>query len=424
MNIPFFQCKKFKFSERNSFLINKGSLINNNQNETSEIKPEENCSQSEIDNLEIIEYPYTSNYKESEDFQINELNIKFDKKFDIFKDVIKHPKIFQEIDNNFFEQKDFNKNKYNSSSGLVMVNNDDNILNNKILTKNLFTTFASIRSNKKKINNYCYNKKTNNSNINTSRRKINNMIGFKADYTCPDNDNFLTKNNIYDSDKKSKEKKIKKKVNLKKCQNIKKIKTHILIPNNKINEKNTNKKNNYNIEIVSKHKNKSYNTYYIYINKSNSIFNEAILFKKKNKKKLSNRIIKHDSKGIKSIEEKKAKMINNLKNKEFIHTFPINKKEKSLDNINKDKNIINENYIKFFLNKINKKNNNNKNEILNYTSKIGKKNCILYNRLKDQSNHDINYSSKNYTNPFDNSEKKILRNIKLLNSMKSNTKLK
>ena len=117
-------------------------------------------------------------------------------------------------------------------------------------------------------------------------------------------------------------------------------------------------------------------------------------------------------------------MINNLKNKEFIHTFPINKKEKSLDNINKDKNIINKNYIKFFLNKINKKNNNNKNEILNYTSKIGKKNCILYNRLKDQSNHDINYSSKNYTNPFDNSEKKILRNIKLLNSMKSNTKLK
>lgn len=418
MNIAFLKCKDFKLSEKNSFIINKETAYKNNSNELNKIKSEENCSQSDINksnsNLEIIEYPYKSNCLKNQ-------------KVEILKYVLKQPKLFEPLNNNnFLKKKKFNVNKDNNFSGLIKsTNNEDNIINNKI-EKNLFTNFNSVRNNKRNIDNDYITNNTINSNIdknnNTNKSYINNIIGLKANYTCPDNNNFLIKNNIYNLNIKNKEKIIKNKVNLKKCQKIKKNETVILIPKKKTNEKKPHIKKSRNIEIFSK--NKGYSTYNLYIKKANLIFDQTDLYKKKIKKETKNKIIIHKSEAIKIIGRRKINIYNNFKNKKTIYALSTSEKEKSLESIIKDKHPRNEIYKKLLLKRINNQRNINKNEIFNHTNSLRKKNSILFNTFNDKNQHDIDYSYKRYINPFNKSEDKIRRNIKFLKYIKSKVKSK
>ena len=139
MNFPLLVCSNCKNSDKESFLLLKGYKIKNNNFITEENKKEELVTTSDdnnntTNNLEIIDYPYSSNYNQDETFQINSNNINFitEPNYKFLNNDIKKENLFQISRNN-------NKIPINNSSSVIK--NEDSLTENKILLKNLYINY-------------------------------------------------------------------------------------------------------------------------------------------------------------------------------------------------------------------------------------------------------------------------------------------
>ena len=238
-------CQKQK-EDDDDFLLSglknqKGFLKNNFSNSNGFSFSDNNNS---TNNLEIIEYPYSSEINQTEgnnndkiseqvyqpvktDFvKVKKQNLDYD---DDLLD-IKPPKLFIEtnkneindineiphlkteptnkVENNLYKDNNFDIIRHDVNAHLKMssnnseslINNDNSIMNNKILlnnyylnsqnNKNLQDNFQKIQNVHKKVGTDDLN------NINNTANNNNNkIIGVKVDYPCPDTNSFYLNNN-------------------------------------------------------------------------------------------------------------------------------------------------------------------------------------------------------------------------------------
>ena len=376
--------------------------------------------------LEIIEYPYSSNNNQVENDNdnkiketiykpvITEIAQKKKKLIDYDDDLldIKPPKLFTEqcedekseiknikienenksvknipIENNY---KNESHEKMDSNISESLINDDNNIMNNKILLSNYYLNSQS----RKKTLNHMEKIKSNQikeetktiNDINNLTNSNNKKIELKINYPFPDtnspplnyNKNIsLKKENIKKEEIKKSEK---TKLNENKEKNLfhKKIK-------NKIEEKNINKKISKFNFIKPKNKAKSFNNFNIDIIKNN--------FRKKKEGTnydFKNRIIK--KKNISNLNDlsnygKKFNLKSKNSNDEINSFFT---KTESY-NFGKSNNIL-------LINLLHKKiNDRNKKNLKTFLEKRKKENTSYLSRIENQSRI---YSSKTYINPF------------------------
>ena len=441
MSFQFFFCSNCdKDINNDSFLLlgykNEKELKKNNQQEIS--FTDNNNSTNNY--LEIIDYPYSLNNNQIENNNENDLSEKIyypvkteekkiKRKFDDFDDDlldIKPPKLFTKVNKDKVEEKkevdqaiktepeepkdkklkiekiNFISNernsdiKMNSNKSESLINNDNSIMNNKLLLSNYYKNYTDNfeipnEANKTKNNNKesitknftDINNKINNNNIN------NKIIGLKVDYPCPDTDSYQFKSNTKQS------------INTlevsKKLENTNKTihkenenKDEKKLFSNKISKIHKDKDNKTKkiIEFnFAKPKTKALSTYNVNINKIKTKFEKKNKIKNKNNK---NQII----------EKKKKLTFNSLSN--FSSRFKL-KAKKTSDNViaffnqteknkfTKSNNILLENII-------NKKiNARNKNIFKSYFENRRKANKSYIYKTANQTNI---FSTKSFTNPF------------------------
>lgn len=406
--MPFFVCNNFLSFRKASFIIRKPSLISNNDASQNEQNNDSQKNENSIsNNLEIIEYPYHLNYREKEKLiNLDKSSFQNDKEFD---DIIQRSKVKET--NSSSSSKKYNKNIYRK------------ILNHKIVNKNN-SPFKknNIDFDKKRGNKI--SKKTNNKKNKMFKSKIENMTGKKINCHTPDSDKyFLENHHINTNNFHISPNKIKKRINLnnKSNKNNQKIGKFKLKINSNFNDFNRNKRrenlaNNLNYGKLSKNKNRTYNT--LKINNSR----ERILFKEKKIDKINNNVGSNKSQKEKLSIERKIANNDEFKCKRVLNIMPILKKEKSSDCIGKKRSkphILYDNHNNFHrINKINYNYDDNYNTIQIINSQRNQKNNTVLNHIiKIQNN--INFSSKTYMNPFENKEKRVIRNLKILNLNKT-----
>ena len=421
----------FSFNKPNSSSKNILSDLKNSSPKKEELKfkdhqllSTDNNNDSNY-NLEIIDYPYSSNYNDDKTITVNSDKDKINTNAKLNSQYKKtNPqKILREEKNiniNFLNN-NYYLNSSNSSSGII--NNDDCIKQNKMLLNNYYINYNFINVNnineinkpkKKKIlkRDDFENKKIEN--------EINdNTFGVNIEYPKPDIQSYFqkTNENIYgilfnnkaDFAKKKLTKKIK--INLQKKPNLTINKT-IEINRHKHNiEQNKsirtidlkNLKERY---ITRKHDLKIYNTCNIFINKSYNNIKEYKIYNGKLKNIMG-----------KIIHTQKNKLVKKVKtlNKNNTSTI-LNKKKpnlrKKLNLMNKGKNNI-QNSKKADTSRITYSfNNNYKNSLLNRMTKesnrikkvitiSNNKNIIIKKMQTTKNKRKIPSKSKySYTNPF------------------------
>ena len=448
MKAPFLSCKKCNSSEKDNLLNNKFFPINYKENQNLK-NSQIDYSNLNDDVLEIIDYPYSSTYQDKPvQININNNNFIQDKFIDEVKEDIIPPKLFKEIsyNKNSSNQRNYKVNTLNSSSS-CKINNEDSFLNNKVIIRNEISNFSLYGSKSNYTDNNIENKNTYNSNkkiSSTNENRINNMTGLKIECPCPDNDIFLFKNDIFDSEvlnKKLKNNtKITKKImfNLKKNQKINKNGTKfvnrqifkkkhlfsITSENNKGKTKIVKSKNKINIESLFFNKNKNNNDFIFHLKKSNN----HIIEKNKLNENLKNIKINRIKNESKIIEKKITNKQKVMKNKSTLNTQQIFKKDKASYFTVKNKSFIspNEKDNKLLLNRVKKlnkfhKSDNGRNIIQNFIDKKFINKTIFNYRTIETNNKSINFSSKLYINPFNSSEIRNNKKSKILNSIKSKT---
>ena len=438
MNFPFFVCTNCEKDVNNdSFLL----LRYNNEKQLKKNNPEEvsftDNNNSTNNYLEIIDYPYSLNNNQLESNNENDLSEqiyypakteekKIKRKFDDFDDDlldIKPPKLFTKVNkdkieekkevsqpiktepeepkdkilkievNNYFSNELNNDKKMYSNKSESLINNDNSIMNNKLLLTNYYKNYTANCEIPDDVNKIKKNDKEsisrNFTDINNNNNSNNKIIGLKVDYPRPDTDSLYfasnTKQsiNILEAEKKQEnknktihkknEKKEEKKLFLKKINKIHKDKDN---KTKKIIEFN-----------LTKPKTKTLSTY------SANIYKLKSKFEKKNKMKNNN-----DKKQI--IEKKKKLTFNSISN--FSNRFNL-KSKKTSDDVSAFFNQT-ENYKftksnNFLLESIiNKKiNARNKNIFKSYFENRKKVNKSYIYRAANQTNI---FSTKSYTNPF------------------------
>ena len=232
MNFKLFICSNCKNEEENDSFLNflpknsNGLYKNNNTdiNLKSILSSSDNNNNS-TNNLEIIEYPYSNNCNDNDDYipkpipsPVKSSIIKKKYEYDDFLNKIKPPKLFNEgskahkneikipkLNNEDKQIKEIiidDKNtKKNPSKNSFLINNEDNLQNNKEFLNNYNSKNNSFENDNKKKENKIIEKENNekfngiNNNIINHNKKIsNNISGVKVDFPCPDIANFLVKN--------------------------------------------------------------------------------------------------------------------------------------------------------------------------------------------------------------------------------------
>ena len=468
MNVKHLFCSNCQNEEINDNLFNLGlensNIIyktnNTDGNKKSVISTSDNNNSTE-NNLEIIEYPYSNSSNDNNNNGYTQespliplkpqiINKKKFNDFHNFCDKIKPPRLFNEdnkeniqiniLQNNIINKENKiyekiiennnNENDINLKPSLnysFIIQNEDNLLNNKaFLTKYNSNTYNT-RDNKKnenetkdKNNINEINNKNNNHNNKKNSNISNNINGIKVDYPKPDTNCFLAKNNknnafkikIQDnsfnvnqllSDIQNKTQKmdniqinknikniIRKHsdlINFKKVKNIKNIKN---IKNNKKINSDTHKYiSNTNIN-KNKIKNNIYNKFFNHNDKSE----KNII-----KVKLNSKIFKNNKKVKTIITEPKSKMVRSLKklNNNVDRNIWL-KTEYNENNLLKTKTrFLSNGFLTDLL--LNRTNIKNKNNFSNYNEKykIIKK---FNTQIRRPSNENRIYSSKTYSNPF------------------------
>ena len=439
MNIPFLACNKCKISE--SFLGLKDPIINNDNKTNDKISNSSKDNNNSTNNLEIIDYPYPTNFNQDEIYYNNSngKNLKTDENYEnknneSFMKV--HGSLEDTLDNNY----GINKVTLNSSSGIIK--NEDSITQNKIILKNLYfkkNTSNNDNEKKNKNNNIPFDEKImekNKNNIifkiinNEKNRKKENEQAKKAEKK---NKNLKHRNKInnniliFNTDQQNNlTERIPKLINNNYKENNNEIKyTHRIISKTKICLKKSkkliknktgffaqqnNKKISLNVDTSknfakeSKNKNKIKNIKHIESNikknKNNNNINikENILFKKRMKN-----IWNHKSHHYNTSRNKEVIKTDNLKTNKRIKTS--NKKNMPSITHNNPLYLSEDFYNKLLLTKVKKINYNFiRNTIISSYSHKKKYNYSNSKKAKIES-----YSIKSYLNPFDNTERKIFK---------------
>ena len=144
MNLPLFVCSKCKSSERESLLLQIDIQMNNKEGNDKKEKIITPSDYSSLNNLEIIDYPYSINHNKDEEKINNESYLKV------------HGLLEENLDNCYAE----NKATLNSSSGIIR--NEDSITQNKMMLNNLYNYY----NNKNNTTNNNFNQ-----NINKKKEK-------------------------------------------------------------------------------------------------------------------------------------------------------------------------------------------------------------------------------------------------------------
>ena len=162
MEFPLFVCNNCNFADKDNYILLKGYKIKpyNNPNKLN-IKKEEYKTSSIDDNnssstnqLEIIEYPYNLDFNEEDDsleLNLRAAKMQFEKNLGMIHDDMSN-KSNQNLleEGNNYDGRNFKNSTLNNSS--LIVNNEDNISQNKILLKKLYSNYNNINNeeNKKK----------------------------------------------------------------------------------------------------------------------------------------------------------------------------------------------------------------------------------------------------------------------------------
>ena len=418
MNL-FFSCNKSNSSVKNILEKQNNSTKNKEENINEEnllqSTNELNYNNDSTYNLEIIDYPYSSNFNDekTETMNSNEQNNDSKNKTKLILNNLNPHNILQKERNNQIEFLKNNLDTYNSNDSSIINNNDDNIPQNKMLLKNYYINYNIINVNN--VNNICNTdiKDEMNNVFNSNKKNEKEICGsnskVKVDYPNPDSGLHISKskNNIYFFNFKSTvdiKKKLSKKIkcNLKKNSKSKCNKTIEIQKKNAAHYRSnkTLEVNGLNNETISKIYLKSYNTSYLYLNKSlnNISINKINIGKFRNKRNKNKENQKFNIiKSRKSLN--KSKTINIQRHKTIQQINQINKKRKSILFLKKNaqsKSIYFSN-SSFKISLLNKKGdnpdnkgNNNQNKINNNTN-----NRIVKNRIKKK------LVNKNvYINPF------------------------
>ena len=161
MEFPLFVCNNCNFAEKDNYILLNGYKIKpyNNSNKL-DLKNEEYKTSSIDDNnnsstnqLEIIEYPYNLEFNNEDDSL--ELNLKaakmiLEKNLGMYNDDISN-----QSNQNLWEEGNYDGTNFKSitaNNSSVIVNNEDNISQNKMLLQNLYSNYNSINKNENKKN--------------------------------------------------------------------------------------------------------------------------------------------------------------------------------------------------------------------------------------------------------------------------------
>lgn len=183
MNFNLFSCNKCNSSVKSSFLASKDISSNEKENGNKQLLPPSDDNKSTSDYLEIIDYPYSLNNNDDKTIEMN--SNQFDD-----KTKSKINSFFEEEQNenaNFFKNK-FYKNPSNSSSGII--NNEDSIIQNKMLLTNYYNNLNE-NAKKENINQI----KAPLTDVNLEKRKNYDNIGIKVEYPCCDEELVFSKTN-------------------------------------------------------------------------------------------------------------------------------------------------------------------------------------------------------------------------------------
>ena len=431
MEFPLFVCNNCNFADKDNYILLKGHKIKpyNNPNKLN-IKKEEYKTSSIDDNnssstnqLEIIEYPYNLDFNEEDDsleLNLRAAKMQLEKNLGMIHDDMSN-KSSQNIleEGNNCDGRNFKSTTLNSSS--LIVNNEDNISQNKILLKKLYSNYNNIKNEEnkknknlikkngnkkvkgkklKKLKKYNSNTKTpcsiNNENNNLNSDKI---IGIKVNYPCPDKE--IDKFSI-------EEPRVLKSAKIR----IKNINGIILKENqnsdNKINYLNPQKSGIINSENASKNrktiigeseknikeKNYKLSTDKIYSKFRDRLFNDKTNYMKNNPLRDNNkkRIINKD------IYRNKTAYRFNFGNR-TINTSAQTTNSNPL-------NTYNDNYRKLLLNRINKTSFHYTKTLSNYSmSNYRYSNLVHFKKKNIISNL---FMSKTYMNPFIKEKKNLL----------------
>ena len=397
MNLFYLVCNKcenisekdipLNFNRKNS----KSSIIKKNV----EMSKDEIISSDSTNNLEIIDYPYTINFKEDlSSPNFNKLNLKITKNNHYLNNINK----IQKLPNDQMENSiiDINSKK-NSLSSSFIINNEDNFIQNKALLNNYYAKYENSKNNKDNNNN---KRNTIKSKIMPKKKtfcnkKIVKNVPLKMEILKNDSDIILANKNSKSNRQILKVKKNIKdikviKANLEEYQIIQKCQTNCIT--NKVSSKKK-KAILCNTQFYKRDTISKYNNYITY----NENIKKVKVNKDKEKNKTNNQIYK-------------LKKIYNGGNSP---KFNIIRKNQS--SIKIDKKCFFPPFLK--LNNSFKDNNNsnlNKINLVNYRNSTAynierKKNNLNFSHLWLYNNKDNFYISKSYINPFDISEHKRIR---------------
>ena len=425
-----------KFEEENNF--------NKNKKRYSDFNSFSDNNNSTNNYLEIIEYPYSLNNNQDDDNNYNNIpkqlyqpnlteNVKRKKEIidydDDLKD-IKPPKLFgksyiekkeenqqnQTEHENVIENYQINENKnitkenledhqkMNSNISESLINNDNSMMNNKILLTNYY---INSQNNKNKQNisekEYIKNDSKNMNDINNNNIQNNKILAIKVEYPCPDTNSFYLNNN---------DKNLLKNINIESIERQKldeKNEKGIAEKNLFLNKIQKKAKKNFDKKILfTKPKTKALSSHGVNIDRIKSNLEKDKNNKNiKGKKEMENTIIK----------KRKKLTFNSLSN--FDNKFNIRLKNSNDDvsnffnftekyQIRKSNNIL----LKNILDK--KINANNQNKFKTFTSNK-KKQCNSF--MTKLANKTSFLSSKTYSNPFINTyvDKNTKCNFYLIN---------
>ena len=427
----FFSCQKQNSSStnilsnsENSKINKEGKLSNNNEKKDSTEKKKlflKHDYNESIYNLEIIDYPYSSNNNDDATVKMNssfkgqnENNLINHKEKETNQNLILNPKENQYIKNYYFNKY---QNTSDNSSGII--NNEDSLVQNKMLFHNYYINYNLIHINNINKSNEPPNPKEEKSNIFNKMNKNENkpmdkLLGVKVECPQPDLPQFS---------EKSKTTMLKTILNKTDCSNnnirknyIKDLKNNQKISKNKTTEFNRKKKekikykkiiekNDFyigNKGNITKNNSKIYNTYSIYINKSYNNIKEHKLYKGKLKNIMNKKI---QNMTINCIKIKKS--LNTCNTNKTIENIEQKRKKGNgiiphIKNIAKSKPMYssNANFNSTLLNKMNKELDTIRNNFLITGNKI-----VINKKAKNQNIKNKKIYKKLNLNPFSVEEK-------------------
>jgi len=409
----FFSCDKSNSSRKNIILNNSNSSVNENEKRNKEKQLlSANSNNEQTDNLEIIEYPYSTDINDNTTIKMNS-TYKNQRTINKTKEIINAVNSSQLMTKKQKENMkyfDFNLFKNSSNNSSAIINNDDNIPVNKMMLHNYYINYNIINN----INSNSMDLKKETKNVsnksNKSAKKNNDkLIKIKIEYPRHrgDNCNYKKKYSVFNSSLSKTDlvqnklsKKIKKSLKNNKFNKTIEIK-HITKEKHNYKLFKTLETNDSEVGNISKNTSKAYDTFHIYINKSyNNIKDNNKLLKGKIKTIMNKKVEKQKTaifKRKKALNKNKILKIKKQNTAQSLNKLNNIKSFQYITNTVKIKSLISSksNCISSLLHR------NNKNLISKRNTIIIKSNKIIINP-KAITRIDSKKSTKKkiYKNPF------------------------